>query len=381
MNPTLGPTFLGASLKEREHWVKIPPVDKLVTLGGECFEAEFERNERAADRDGIYYFFRLKDLTGNRGELFVRIFRFGPKEMLDPNYDGRIEGVRLNAIRRALDAKTLSFDRPREPREYQHVSLTPADFKPQAAVSEDEIRQFIVHKAYWLSYRNSPGGRFPVQFDEPADLEYLGVNGDDVTRNVYLLGELGLLGKTTIPGMGRPTPRLIEEYEASRVKGKQRDSKKGSMMANDSSRTVFVVHGHDEAVKQSVARFLEKLDLSAVILHEQPNKGRTTIEKFEAHSDVGFAVVLLTPDDLGTVASSPHKLQQRARQNVILELGYFIGKLGRSRVCALYTEGVEIPSDIHGVVYIPYDTAGAWKVGLAKEISAAGIAVDMNRVA
>jgi predicted nucleotide-binding protein len=100
-------------------------------------------------------------------------------------------------------------------------------------------------------------------------------------------------------------------------------------------------------MKESVARFLEKLDLRPIILHEQPNKGRTVIEKFEAHSDVGFAVVLLTPDDVGGLASSPDKLSRRARQNVILELGYFIGKLGRAKVCALYKEGVEIPSDIH----------------------------------
>jgi predicted nucleotide-binding protein len=360
--------------------VKILRVDKLVTLGGQCFEAEFEREERAADRDGIYYFFRLKDLTGNRGELFVRIFRFGPKEMLDPNYDRRIEAVRLNAIRRALDAKTLSFDRLREPRQYQHVPLTPADFKPQPAVSEDEIRRFIKRKAYWLSFRYSPDGRYPVQFDDPVDLEYLGIDADDVIRNVYFLGEQGFLGKTTIPGMGRPNPTLIEEYEAASVKPAPLDSKGGNVIDRHSSRTVFVVHGHDEAVKQSVARFVEKLDLLPVILHEQPNKGRTVIEKFEAHSEVGFAVVLLTPDDVGSVASAPGKSQPRARQNVILELGYFIGKLSRARVCALYVEGVELPSDIHGVVYVRYDDGGAWRIGLAKEINAAGIAVDMNRI-
>jgi predicted nucleotide-binding protein len=144
-------------------------------------------------------------------------------------------------------------------------------------------------------------------------------------------------------------------------------------------REVFVVHGHNDAVKQSVARFLEKLDLKPVILHEQPNKGRTVIEKFEAHSSVGFAVVLLTPDDVGGLASTPDKLSPRARQNVVLELGYFIGKLGRARVCALYQEGVEIPSDIHGVLFVPYDASEGWRLKLATEIKAAGIDVDLNR--
>jgi predicted nucleotide-binding protein len=144
------------------------------------------------------------------------------------------------------------------------------------------------------------------------------------------------------------------------------------------SRNVFVVHGHADAVTLSVARFLEKLDLRPIILHEQPNMGKTLIEKFEAHADVGFAVVLLTPDDVGGFASSG-KLSPRARQNVILELGYFIGKLGRARVCALYIEGVEIPSDIHGVLYVQYETGNGWRLKLAHEIRAAGITVDLNR--
>lgn len=145
------------------------------------------------------------------------------------------------------------------------------------------------------------------------------------------------------------------------------------------SRNVFVVHGRDTAARESVARFLEKLELNAVVLHEQPNKGQTVIEKFEAHSDVGFAVVLLTPDDVGGLASGD-ALSPRARQNVILELGYFIGKLGRARVCALYKEGVEIPSDIHGIVYVPLDDAAAWRLKLAHEIRAAGIAIDLNKI-
>jgi predicted nucleotide-binding protein len=144
------------------------------------------------------------------------------------------------------------------------------------------------------------------------------------------------------------------------------------------SKKVFLVHGRDEAVKFAVARFLEKLGLEPVILHEQPNKGQTVIEKFEANSDVRFAVVLLTPDDEGR-ATTGKDLKPRARQNVILELGYFIGKLRRARVCALYKEGVDLPSDIHGVIYVPYDGAGGWCLELAKELKAAGIDVDLNR--
>ena len=143
---------------------------------------------------------------------------------------------------------------------------------------------------------------------------------------------------------------------------------------------VFIVHGHDVAAKESTARFIEKIGLNPIVLHEQPNAGRTIVEKFENYSNVGFAVALLTPDDIGSVKGNAKDLKYRARQNVILELGYFMGKLGRGRVCALYKEGVEIPSDYQGVLYIPMDSAGAWKMQLAKEIKNAGIEVDLNKL-
>lgn len=142
---------------------------------------------------------------------------------------------------------------------------------------------------------------------------------------------------------------------------------------------VFIVHGHDEAAKSEVARFIEKIRLNAVILHEQSNQGLTVIEKFERHAArSGFAVVLLTPDDIAAPKSDPSKTQLRARQNVILELGYFCGSLGREKVCVLYKNGVEIPSDYFGVLYVEHDSAGAWHLRLAKELKQAGLDVDLN---
>jgi len=150
------------------------------------------------------------------------------------------------------------------------------------------------------------------------------------------------------------------------------------------SRRVFVVHGHDEAAMLAVARLLEKLDLEPIILHEQPSKGRTVIEKFVDHAETAaFAVALLTPDDEGRVKAKAPKsraLSDRARQNVIFEAGYFIGRLGRQNVVLLYKPGVELPSDVQGVIYIEMDTAGAWRLELLAEIEAAGISVDANRL-
>ena len=153
-------------------------------------------------------------------------------------------------------------------------------------------------------------------------------------------------------------------------------------MAKTFGAKVFVVHGHDKGSKESVARFLERLSLDVVILHERPNKGRTIIEKLleESDIDVGYAVVLLTPDDVGKLASEHGEASPRARQNVIFELGLFVAKLGRQRVHALYKEGVEIPTDYQGVLYTPLDDAGAWQVRLAMELKAVGFEIDLNRL-
>lgn len=116
-------------------------------------------------------------------------------------------------------------------------------------------------------------------------------------------------------------------------------------------------------------------------MHEQPNKGRTIIQKFIDHSDVGFAVVLMSTDDYGYAKSKDQKdAKLRARQNVILELGFFLGKLGIERVVALFepTENFEIPSDYNGVLFIPYDPDGRWKFDLIKELKALDYNVDAN---
>ena len=142
---------------------------------------------------------------------------------------------------------------------------------------------------------------------------------------------------------------------------------------------VFVVHGRDEGTKHAVARFLEQSGLKPVILSEQPDEGLTVIEKFEKHAKkVGFAVVLLTPDDVGALKCEESNLKPRARQNVILELGYFISCLGRDKVCALIKGDVETPSDYHGVIYIPMDDHGGWQKQLVRNMKAVGFDVDAN---
>lgn len=145
--------------------------------------------------------------------------------------------------------------------------------------------------------------------------------------------------------------------------------------------SIFIVHGHDEAMKQSVNATLLKLGFTPIILNEEPNGGRTIIEKFEHVADtVGFAIILLSPDDQLFDHASENF---RARQNVILELGYFFGKLGRNKVHVLVNKNhhdVELPSDIFGIVYETYDSSGAWKYKLAKELKNAGYEIDLNEL-
>lgn len=144
---------------------------------------------------------------------------------------------------------------------------------------------------------------------------------------------------------------------------------------------VFIVHGRDDAMKESTARTLTALGLEPLILHEQANKGRTIIEKFTDYSDVSFAIVLMSPDDTAyPTGSSPDKARPRARQNVIMELGFFLAKLGRQRVLPLYRGGrdFEMPSDYAGVVYTPYDDSGHWRFKLVQELKACGFDVDAN---
>jgi predicted nucleotide-binding protein len=145
-------------------------------------------------------------------------------------------------------------------------------------------------------------------------------------------------------------------------------------------RQVFVVHGHDDGMREQVASLLRRLHLEPVILQQEPDQGRTIIEKFEAHAlEVGYAVVLLSPDDFGKGPDQnewPSK-PNRARQNVVLELGYFMGSLGRARTAALYRSGAELPSDIHGLLYVSFDDAD-WQLRLAREMRAARLPVDLN---
>lgn len=177
-------------------------------------------------------------------------------------------------------------------------------------------------------------------------------------------------GLLTAKGLLENVLDLIEDESQQKFVKKQKVSKK---IQYDK---VFIVHGHDGELKQSVARLVEKQNIEAIILSEKENKGRTIIEKFEDYSDVSGAICLFTADDFGRAQNDTAE-RARARQNVVLETGYFMGKLGRDHVVILADKDIEMPSDLSGVVYT---NIANWDVSLLKELRAIGYNVDLNKL-
>jgi len=146
------------------------------------------------------------------------------------------------------------------------------------------------------------------------------------------------------------------------------------------NRKVFIVHGHDIVAKQDLEILLRILDLEPIILNEQIVGGKTIIEALERHSEVSFAIVILTPDDFGGSKMDPATAIDRPRQNVVFEMGYFIGKLGRQRVLALLKGGVELPSDLRGVLYVEMDSHKSWHRQVFRELREAGFDIDPKKI-
>lgn len=225
-----------------------------------------------------------------------------------------------------------------------YSELTKVDFRNSKVNTRENINLFT---EWYFESRDL----FGDYFDE-NEKNYADFSSCDVSGNGYTLSE-----------------RFSRIYPLFKIlKGKILRVKLSSKQSNIQEMTNkgFVIHGHNESLKLEVARYIEKYVMKeAIILHEQPNKGKTVIEKFESNSEVDFAVALWTVDDQGK-STKEEKLQKRARQNVIFETGYFIGKLGRERVIILFEDGVEKPSDYNGVVYI--SLSGNWMHELKTEI-------------
>lgn len=169
--------------------------------------------------------------------------------------------------------------------------------------------------------------------------------------------------------------RQLRCYDFSSIR------KKAEKRTNKGNK-VFIVHGHNDEAKITVARTIQQLGLEAIILHEQPDQGNTIIEKLESFTtDVVYTIVLYTECDIGRPAEKEDSANKfRARQNVVFEHGLFVGCLGRKNVCALVNGDVEKPGDLDGILYVQMDVAGAWKMQLCSNMKAAGLDIDVNKL-
>lgn len=248
----LGRQNVVASSTQREtvlarHAASRPNATILVTIGGECFEAEFLGAGDSGGRDGILYRFRLTDLLKDRGERLVSLFRTGSERVSMENYDARIATVRLNVLRRALDSGVFGFDTPVDADRYHELRLRLSDFQPQKKADDETIRQFIKFGAYCLAFKFAPSRpNVLVDFDCSEDLEYLGVNSDDIGRNIWFLTEKGYLRSSSAATLVRPlrctpTSKLIDEIES----GKNVDS---SQQIGATVTQNFHLHGHNSRV-------------------------------------------------------------------------------------------------------------------------------------
>lgn len=156
----------------------------------------------------------------------------------------------------------------------------------------------------------------------------------------------------------------------------------GLALSPAKNKKVFVVHGHDEIAKTNLEVFLHEIGLMPIVLHRQADEGLTIIEKFEKHSDVSYAFILLTPDEISYLIADERKddnqrrKEFRARPNVIFEFGYFVGRLGRSRVCCLYTGDVSLPSDVNGMIYKKFtNSIEEVAYSIIKDLKASGYAI------
>lgn len=233
-------------------------------------------------------------------------------------------------------------------------------------LKKDEI-QF---DGYFLKYDDI--ARIAIKETEKSTVELAKYENDNMPRNIIMF-----ITRENVAEYDRYTKDVTKELFQ---KGKDIMSNPVAKTARDTDYTkVFIVHGQDELAKTEVARFIERLGFEPIILHEQASLGMTIIEKIEYYSNVSFGIVIYTPCDMGA-KKGEDKLKPRARQNVIFEHGYLIGKLKRENVCALVKDDVEIPNDISGVVYIPMDQNKAWTMVIAKELKTAGYPVDMNKL-
>ena len=247
------------------------------------------------------------------------------------------------------------------------------DLKNSKVTTQNELDKFEIKMQQWRSYSVNALQRVYVSDDVVAEFQNRRPGSTNLGWKPPEWFQYHIREINHDIGTLNSLIERLEFFESPRIGD-------GATTNRCGSDKVFIVHGHDEVTKLQVTDLVRKLGLKPIVLVDRTNAGRTIIEKVEAEDEVLFAIVLLTPDDVGAAKDDANRLRQRARQNVILEFGYFLGRLGRRHVCCLYHDGVELPSDMSGIAYVSLDPTGAWKLNLAREIKQVRPDIDLNRL-
>lgn len=248
---------------------------------------------------------------------------------------------------------------------HESLEKTKNDYYKWDSFNAELLRRIFTTGELSDEYSRWFGGFISTQTDSLGEM--IADLHKDIESKIHRLDSIGdRLELIPLSAQLHPTNSLAADGVSSRNK----------------SNRVFVVHGHDEVSKTNLEVFLREIGLAPVVLHRQADEGMTIIEKFEKHSDVGYAFILLTPDEIAYLAAdekepeTKRRKERRARPNVIFEFGYFVGKLGRSRVCCLYTGEVALPSDISGMIYKKFNSSvEEVAYGIIKDLKAQGYTV------
>lgn len=216
---------------------------------------------------------------------------------------------------------------------------------------------------------------FTRSFEHPNNTDLVGFDRSGLS---YVISDYIEEYKSAIRDQIAYIKGFIERVNLIPCKVEQRETAHSN--ATIDSNKVFIVHGHDSNTRNEAELLVKQLGFEPVVLFKQPNMGDTIIEKLlRESSEAAFAIVLYTKCDEGKAVEEPD-LKPRARQNVVFEHGLMCGILGRKNVVALVEEGVEVPGDLNGVVYITLDAAKRWQFDVAREMKASGLEVDLNKL-
>lgn len=305
--------------------------------------------------------------SGHRDSFFQAIEKLATKEFTINSIDEKTRDEILtillpirNGIEYSIDSNTKEEKLYNLKKEINHLYGYYQNNDSRTANFKDKLRLYV---KTWLGDNG----------------EFLLASINEIDSSIFVgVGERDIYYDYT----GRVVTRLLGIIESIEIALSEFQSHATSKKLNiHDTKKIFIVHGHDDAMKQEVARVIERLGMEPIILHEQADKGKHILGKLQDNANVGFAIVLFSPDDKGySVNDGEGKIKSRARQNVVFELGMFIEKINTDRVVVLLKGDVEVLSDYEGILYKLFDEHGGWKNELVKELKAAGYKVDANNL-